>query len=97
MNNSQIKKYIGAKLKSLRENAGLNQESVASLLKLSRVSVVNSENGKHGLKYASILRLCELYGCTTNDIFPPISSKRFSIKEKTINVKKTIKVIKASK
>lgn len=55
-------------LKSARINANLTQKEVASELKISKHTLLNWEKGKNKIPYASLLVLCDLYGCTLNDI-----------------------------
>ena len=97
MNSEKIKKYVGAKIRQMRIDAGLDQEDISKLLKLHRVSILNIEQGRHGLKYESLLKLCELFNCTYNDILPPPQANKFLVEKKTINVKKTVNVIRIVK
>ena len=97
MKDKDIKKYIGARLKELRENAGLKQEDVAGVLKLSRVSILNMESGRHCANYFNLYKLSCLFNCSLNEIFPPINATRFVIETKTVNVKRQVKRIKILK
>lgn len=94
MKDKIIKQYIGHQIKERREKLGINQEGLADAIKLSRVSVLNMEQGKHGPKHGTMLLLCSIFECTPNDLYPPAKAGKFIISEKIINVKKKKKSLK---
>lgn len=61
-------------LAAARVNANMTQEEVAKKLHVSNKSVVNWENGKVDPSYATLLALCNLYGCPINCIILPEKS-----------------------
>ena len=55
-------------LKAARINAGLNQHQAASLLKISRATLVKWEQGKTFPDAPAIDRICSLYGLHYDNI-----------------------------
>ncbi len=72
---SGIKKYmnisekIGLNIKEARKFAGFTQQQVAEKLLMTQQQYSRFEKGKFELNYAQILKLCELYNVTPNDLF----------------------------
>lgn len=66
MNTSEI---IGKNIKEVRKFSGLMQKNVALKLFMTQQQYSRFENGKFELNYEQILKLCELYNVTPNDIF----------------------------
>ena len=73
MNTSEI---IGKNIKEARKFSGLTQKNVALKLFMTQQQYSRFENGKFELNYEQILKLCELYNVTPNDIFD-IKNKKF--------------------
>lgn len=59
------------KLAGLRVNAGLTQEHVAEELHVSKSTVGKWENYKTSPTSIQLNKLCELYGCTLDDVYIP--------------------------
>ena len=60
-------------LKAARVNADLTQVQAAEKAGISReqLQYLESRDGSTNIKYATLLTLCEVYGCTPSDIFLP--------------------------
>lgn len=58
MKEKEIKLFIGNVIKNKRIECGIRQEDVAQALKLTRVSVLNIEAGRHAPTLESIFILC---------------------------------------
>lgn len=59
-------------LKALRVNANLTQEEATKLLgKKDPKILMDIESGKRDLTYQELMKLCEIYGCTMDDILLP--------------------------
>lgn len=56
-------------LKAARVNAGLTQSSVANVLGVSVSTIKNWEKGKTFPKHPHIVKLCELYKVSYDNIF----------------------------
>lgn len=97
MTDKQIKKYMGFQIKVRRESLNLKQEDIGRALKLSRVSILNMESGRHSPKCNAILTLCGIFNCTPNDLYPNSNGVKYAIEEKTVTVKKKRKVLKLIK
>lgn len=66
----KVNKIIGAKVRNLRINQKINQEELAVILGIDRVSISNVERGTHGMPTHRIIYLCMHFGITPNDIMP---------------------------
>ena len=65
----ELAKIIGNNLKEARKDKGYTQKEGASLLRMTQQQYSRFENGVFELNYEQILRLCELYEITPNDLF----------------------------
>lgn len=54
------------RLKEIRIQRGLQQKNVAALLNCSPVTVSRYETGERDPDIETILRLCEIFGCTAD-------------------------------
>ena len=54
------------RIRELRVSRGMQQEDLAKLLRVTRVSVSRYETGAHGIDAETILRLCDIFGCTAD-------------------------------
>lgn len=70
MTNKQLRTYIGERLFELRGINGLTQEYAAKKIGLTRASIINMEKGKHMPRPFMFYKICKLYKCTPNDIYP---------------------------
>ena len=59
-------------LKAMRVNSNLTQSEVAKKAGISKSTLINWENNKTSPTAVQFCRLCEIYGCSTKDIFLPI-------------------------
>ena len=59
-------KKLGAKIKSLREQAKLSQEELADLVKIGRVSLSQVENGERKLAAEEIAQLAKIFNITSD-------------------------------
>ena len=57
------------RLKELRQERGMTQAEVGSLLGVSHMSVSHAESGRRGLSNATIEKYAELYGVPSFSIF----------------------------
>jgi len=65
-----LKGYMGSNLIKARKKLGLNQQSIADALSLTRVQVANMESGASGMTVESVFILCDFLKITPNDLFP---------------------------
>ena len=61
------------KLKALRVNAEMTQEEAARKMNVTRETIQNWEAHRTFPNMNAMGRLCDLYGCTLDDIFIPSS------------------------
>lgn len=55
-------------LRGWRADCGLTTEQVADLLSVNRGTVERWESGKSAPTYPQLVKLCEIYNCTPDDI-----------------------------
>ena len=60
---------IGKNLKEARKLKGLTQKEVAKILLMPQQQYSRFETGKFELDYDLILKLCDLYEITPNELF----------------------------
>jgi putative transcriptional regulator len=90
---------MGEVIYQKRKQAGITGAQLAEFIGLSRQSIINVERGRHQLQIDTIFKICGLFKCQINDLFPPVDVINFEIHEKVVTVKKqkkirSIKVIK---
>lgn len=57
------------KLKEFRESSNLTQEQMANIMGVTQSGYSLWENGKRFPNYQQIVKLCEIFDCTPNDLF----------------------------
>ena len=72
-----IAKSIGKNLAAARKAKGLTQKEVAAVLHMTQQQYSRFENGVFELNYSLILKLCNLYEITPNELFSIDSLTRF--------------------
>jgi putative transcriptional regulator len=66
----KVMAVIGYNVKLLRKGKDLNQQELADLLGITRVSVSNIEKGRHMLTIDNAIKICKYFNVTYLDIFP---------------------------
>lgn len=64
-----IAKSIGKNLAAARKAKGLTQKEVAAVLHMTQQQYSRFENGVFELNYSLLLKLCNLYEITPNELF----------------------------
>jgi DNA-binding XRE family transcriptional regulator len=85
-------KHVGENIKKHRKQCGYSQTELGQLLNLSRVSVLNIEQGRHSPPIKTIFILCGIFKCSFYDILPKPKNINKKVKTKTIVTKKTVHV-----
>lgn len=96
---------MGLKFKKARLQSGLTQEEISRAISLSRVSIINIENGRQGLSPSNLIKLSTVFNCSILDFFPTdeeyfieIKSYKISEQEKReLKIKDLEKKIEALK
>ena len=65
----EIAKKIGNNLKEARKFKRMTQKEAAEILHMTQQQYSRFENGVFELNYEQILKLCELYEITPNELF----------------------------
>lgn len=68
-------------LKAARVNANMTQVQVGEAIGMSKDTVKSIESGKRGIDVMEFDKLCELYGCTRDDIFLPYEIAKSDISD----------------
>lgn len=91
-----VKQHMGEQLELRRKASGLSQQELADHIGLTRVSVVNIEQGRCSTTPETVVKICEALHCTPNDLYPPIKPAKYCVRyvEKTVKVPKKVKVKK---
>lgn len=102
MNKEKLLKYMGEVIYQKRKQENITGAQLAQFVGLSRTSIINIERGRHQLQIDTIFKICGLFKCQINELFPPVDAIDFEIQEKVITVRKkkkirSIKVIKQTK
>ncbi len=93
--NKQNRKFlqvIGLKIRTRRQQAGLTQQQLSDLIGVSRISVVNMEEGRHACTIETLMVLCRIFKCQYADLLPDLSSLKLELKQS-----ETIRKIAAEK
>lgn len=74
-----INKYIGNKIRNLREHKNLTQEEVAEYLNTTPQTISRYEIGDRKTNQDILFKLAEYFKVSINDFFPPLSFDNASI------------------
>lgn len=89
MNNYDLSKEVGLRIKRRRNNISMTMEELSNLVGVSTASISKIEAGISVPRALTLYMLASALRCTPNDLFPPIESVEIA----RIQVKKTIQVI----
>lgn len=84
----EIKQHVGAVIKEARKLKNYNQEDLAALIGLTRVSIINIENGRHNPPLYKFYLLCCILNLNPSDVFPKVEGITVRFRTKTVVVKK---------
>lgn len=80
---------LGLRIKKYRESRGLNQESLAGLLGVSRPTLSLIENGERKVSAEDIRKLGEIFGVSVEALFDERKEPQFVIRETSAEYKKS--------
>lgn len=66
---------IGLRIKECRQNRGMNQETFAKLLNLTRASIVNIEKGRQRVTIHLLYDICKITNVNIKDILPDLQGE----------------------
>lgn len=69
----EINKYIGNKIRELRERKNLTQEELAEYLETTAQTISRYEIGDRKTNQDILFKLAEFFKISINDFFPPLS------------------------
>lgn len=72
---------LGKRIKGFRKAAGMSQEKLAELLRVSRPTLSQIENGDRKLKAEELKKLSEIFNTTADSILNPQKSPAVFVKE----------------
>ena len=64
-----IAKEVGKNIQEARKYKGMTQKQVAEILFMTQQQYSRFENGVFELNYEQILKICDLFDATPNEIF----------------------------
>jgi transcriptional regulator with XRE-family HTH domain len=72
---------IGNRIRVLRKAVGMSQERLAELLKVSRPTVSQIENGDRKVSAEELMKLADIFNTSTDSLLRPQKSPTVSVKE----------------
>ncbi len=84
----QIKQHVGAIIKEARIKKDYNQEDLAAMIGLTRVSILNIESGRHNPPLYKFYLLCCILDLNPENVFPKVEPIEIKFKTKTVIIKK---------
>lgn len=66
----ELSKYIGSKIKELRDKRGWDQDTLANKLSISRVSISRYESGARKANQDILFKLADVFNVSINEFFP---------------------------
>jgi len=87
-------KRLGIKIKNLRERLGLSQKELANLLKISRVSLSQIENGQRKISAEEIANLSKIFNIPTDVLLDLEQDIEVTLgkRKKTLSKKRKIRI-----
>lgn len=70
----ELSKYIGSKIKKLRESHGMDQQTLADKLKTSRVTISRYESGARKANQDVLFQMAKIFKVSINYFFPKIEN-----------------------
>ncbi|WP_392452416.1 helix-turn-helix domain-containing protein [Streptococcus parasuis] len=80
MNEKELARYIGQKIKDYRTQTGLTQKELAEKLGMGHTTVANYEKGFRSPKKDTLFDLADVFGISIDDLFPPIKKTNEDIR-----------------
>jgi len=71
----ELSKYVGSKIKDLREKHGMDQQTLAEKLDTSRVTISRYESGARKANQDVLFKLAKLFNVNINYFFPSIENE----------------------
>ena len=69
MEDFNLRKEVGNRLKESRKQAGYTKDQVAKLMYMTQQQYSRFENGVFELNYQQIIKLCQLYNISADYLF----------------------------
>lgn len=71
----EISRYVGNKIKTLRESKDMTQDQLAEMLDTTRQSISRYEIGERKVNQDILFELAEIFKVSINEFFPPIKNE----------------------
>ena len=71
----EISRYVGNKIKTLRESKDMTQDQLAEMLGTTRQSISRYEIGERKVNQDILFELAEIFKVSINEFFPPIKNE----------------------
>ncbi len=69
MNNTELKRYLGKRIKELRNNKNLTQDALAEKISMKTSNLSNIETGKSAPSLVTIIQLINVLEVSPNEFF----------------------------
>lgn len=93
MNDKEVNKYIGSKIKEYRKQKGITQKELADLVGLKNSGISNYEQGTRIPKRDFLFKVANALNVSIDDFFPKTgnaNTENFSIIDKTVETMKQL-------
>ncbi|MBQ3138909.1 MAG: helix-turn-helix transcriptional regulator [Ruminococcus sp.] len=89
MNDKEICKAIGKRIKQIRQNKGITQEKMAEMLELSSGFYSALERGNYNIKIETLVAILNLLECSADDLFCDVTKHGY--KHKSSKIEESLK------
>ena len=73
---NELNKYVGAKIRALREEKHLTAEDLGKKIGVSRATITRYETGLRKTNQDSLFKLADALDVSINDFFPPVEKEK---------------------
>lgn len=81
MDEKELAKYIGSKIKEYRKLKGFTQKELAQKIRMGDTTIANYEKGFRSPKKDTMFALANAFDISIDDLFPPINSVSQDVKD----------------
>ena len=89
MNDKDICKIVGKRIKQIRQDKGVTQEKMAEMLELSSGFYSALERGSYNIKIETLVEILNLLECSADDLFCDVI--KYGYKHKSSKIEESLK------
>jgi len=98
MNNEEIRKIIGQRVRQHRKTHSLTQAELAAKMSVRRAYISNIEQGQKAISFEKLYELCDFFNIIVSDLFPIVKKDDMEKREKIVleiaNIMRTLEINK---